>query len=260
MSISNKTCTTKKDRAATVTGKSLSRLHTAWVAEGPKGLLRELWMRFWMIFAGRGFLGRMASRLAAYMAPPYYDRYKLVLMNKKGYISAASTIYHKLLQLGDHVLIDDGVVIFQEIYQGGAGGEVTIGRCVRIYRDVIIQTGQGGRVVIGDESYIHPRCIISAYKGSVLIGRGVGIAANCSFYPYNHGVAPGIPMAAQPLTSSGDVIVGDGAWIGAGVIVLDGARIGKGAVIGAGSVVTRDIPDNAIACGVPAKVVKMRGD
>lgn len=213
-----------------------------------------------MIFAGRSFLGRIASRLAACAAPPYYDRYRLSGMNKKGYVSTASTIHHKSLQLGDHILIDDGVIIFQEIYQGEAGGKVTVGRCVRIYRDVIIQTGQGGRVVIGDESYIHPRCIISAYKGSVLIGRGVGIAANCSFYPYNHGVASGIPIKKQPLTSSGDITIGDGAWIGAGVIVLDGAKIGKGAVIGAGSVVTRDIPDNAIACGVPAKVVKMRGD
>jgi acetyltransferase-like isoleucine patch superfamily enzyme len=48
--------------------------------------------------------------------------------------------------------------------------------------------------------------------------------------------------------------------LGFGVIVLSGVRIGKGAVIGAGSVVTQDIPDNAIACGNPARVVKMRSD
>ena len=260
MSASNKTCDMKRDDKATFAGKCLSRLRVTWVTEGPKGLLCELWMRFWMIFAGRGFFGRMASRLAACVAPPYYDRLRLAGMNRRGYVSPASTIHHKLLRLGDHVLIDDRVLIHQGIYQGVKGGEVKFGRCVRIMRDVIIQTGDGGRVEIGDETYIHPRCILSGYKGSIVIGKSVQVAANCAFYPYNHGVTPGIPMDRQPLTSSGDVIVGDEAWIGTAVIILDGVRIGKGAVIGAGSVVTRDIPDNAIACGVPAKVVKMRGD
>jgi acetyltransferase-like isoleucine patch superfamily enzyme len=61
------------------------------------------------------------------------------------------------------------------------------------------------------------------------------------------------------LQTKGDIVIEDDAWLGVGVVVLDGVRIGKGAVIGAGSVVTRDIPDNAIAVGVPASVVKMRG-
>jgi acetyltransferase-like isoleucine patch superfamily enzyme len=62
------------------------------------------------------------------------------------------------------------------------------------------------------------------------------------------------------LKTKGGIVVGDDVWLGFGVVVLDGVRIGKGAVVGAGSVVTRDIPDNAIAVGVPARVVKMRGD
>ena len=237
-----------------------SRVCLVWAKQGPTGLLYELWMRFWMIFAGRGFLGRMASRLAACVAPPYYDRLPLAWMNRRGYVSPTSTIHHKLLRLGDHVLIDDRVLIHQGSYQGVKGGEVTFGRCVRIMRDVIIQTGDGGRVEIGEGTYIHPRCIISGYKGSVVIGKNVQVAANCSFYPYNHGLAPGIPIDKQPLTSSGDVVVGDEAWIGTAVTILEGVRIGKGAVIGAGSVVTRDIPDNAIACGIPARVIRMRGD
>ena len=60
--------------------------------------------------------------------------------------------------------------------------------------------------------------------------------------------------------SRGGIHISDDAWIGVGVIVLDGVRIGKGAVIGAGSVVTRDVPDNTIVAGVPAKVIRMRND
>lgn len=231
-----------------------------WASEGLKGLFCELWMRFWMIFAGIGFWGRMASRLAAYAASPYYGRRVLVWMNRKGYVSALSTIQHKLLWLGDHIFVDDGVVIHQSFYPGVPGGEVTLGCQVSLYRDVIIETGDGGKVAIGDSTVIQFGSIIAAYKGSVLVGSGVMIAANCAFYPFNHGMAPGIPMAEQPFTSNGDIVIGDGAWIGTGAIILGGVSIGKGAVIGAGSVVTRDIPDNAIACGVPAKVIKMRGE
>jgi len=49
-------------------------------------------------------------------------------------------------------------------------------------------------------------------------------------------------------------------WIGAGVIILDGVTIGPHAVIGAGSVVTKDIPADSIAVGVPARVMRKRGE
>ncbi|MFA6779069.1 MAG: CatB-related O-acetyltransferase, partial [Paludibacteraceae bacterium] len=55
-------------------------------------------------------------------------------------------------------------------------------------------------------------------------------------------------------------IIGNDVFIGANVIVLDGVRIGNGAVIGAGAVVVNDIPDYAVAVGVPARVVKYRFD
>ncbi len=86
------------------------------------------------------------------------------------------------------------------------------------------------------------------------------IAPNCALYPYDHGVAPDKPISAQPLQSKGSITIEDGAWLAFGVIVLGGVRIGKGAVIAAGSVVTTDIPDGAIATGAPARVVKMRSD
>jgi acetyltransferase-like isoleucine patch superfamily enzyme len=62
----------------------------------------------------------------------------------------------------------------------------------------------------------------------------------------------------QALTSKGSITIGDEAWLGDGVKVLDGVHIGKGAIIGAGAVVTKDVPDYAIAVGVPARVVSKR--
>ena len=55
------------------------------------------------------------------------------------------------------------------------------------------------------------------------------------------------------------VTVGRGAWLGAGAKILDGVRVGDGAVIGAGAVVRSDVPDHAIAVGMPARVVGQRG-
>jgi acetyltransferase-like isoleucine patch superfamily enzyme len=54
-----------------------------------------------------------------------------------------------------------------------------------------------------------------------------------------------------------DVTIGEGAWLGANVVVI-GCRVGEGAVVGAGSVVTSDIPPGAVAVGVPARVVRQR--
>ncbi len=101
---------------------------------------------------------------------------------------------------------------------------------------------------------------MNAYLTSTTAGRGAMVAANCVFYPHNHGVAAGQPIREQPLETKGPIVVGENAWLGTGVVVLGGVVIGAGAVIGAGSVVTGDIPANGIAVGRPAKVVKMRED
>jgi acetyltransferase-like isoleucine patch superfamily enzyme len=54
----------------------------------------------------------------------------------------------------------------------------------------------------------------------------------------------------------GDIIIREGAWLGTGVIVIGHVTIGRGAIVGAGSVVTKDVPDNCIVAGNPAKVIR----
>jgi len=198
--------------------------------------------------------GRIATWLATLFVPPYKGRIYLARLSSAGYISLEAAIVHDDLRLGSHCFIGDRV----QIYRTAEGGYVELHDKVALYSDMIIETMYGGNVIIGEETHIQARCQLVAGKSSIIIGKRVEIAPNCGIYPFNHGMEAGTRIREQPLISKGDIVVGDDAWLGFGVVLLPGACIGKGAVIGAGSVVNSNIPDNAIAYGVPARVVGSR--
>ena len=200
--------------------------------------------------------GRIATWLATLFVAPYKGRIFLARLSPAGYVSVQAGIDHDDLRLGRHCFIGDRV----QIYRTAEGGYVELQDWVALYGDMIIETADGGNVIIGEETHIQARCQLVAGKSSIIIGKRVEIAPNCGIYPFNHGMQAGTRIREAPLISKGDIIIGDDAWLGFGVVLLDGVHIGKGAVIGAGSVVTHDIPDNAIAYGVPARVVTVRGD
>jgi acetyltransferase-like isoleucine patch superfamily enzyme len=84
-----------------------------------------------------------------------------------------------------------------------------------------------------------------------------GIGPNCYITDHDHGLDLAFAPLQQPMVSS-PTKIGDRVWVGANVTILKGVNIGNDAVIGAGSVVTKDIPEKAIAVGNPAKVIKYR--
>jgi len=209
-----------------------------------------------MLFAGRSLLGRAATRLAALPCPPHYGRHRLARFSRKGYVAPSAGLAHPGLRLGENVFVGDRVVVYAE----GESGPVELGDRVHLNEGTFIQTGAGGSVSIAADTHVQARCQLAAYVAPIVIGRGVQIAPNCSLYSYDHGKEPGVPMRDQPLYSKGPIRIGDDAWLGVGVTVLAGVSIGRGAVIGAGAVVTSDVPDRAVAVGVPARVVKTRDD
>jgi acetyltransferase-like isoleucine patch superfamily enzyme len=211
-------------------------------------------MSWWMRWAGRGVFGRIPMRIASWAAPPHRAKKALARLSPVGFIGSNVTLYHPDLRLGQHVFVDNNVVL----YSSDGSGRITLGDRVHVYRDAALETAQGGEIAIGPDCSIHTRCQLMAYKGSIRIGRGVAIAHACAFFPYNHGIEKGRPIRSQPLVSKGDIQIGDDVWLGAGVIVLSDVRIGTGAVVAAGSVVTRDVPDNAIVGGVPAAIIGAR--
>ncbi len=209
-----------------------------------------------MRFAGLSPIGRVATRLASVFSPPYMARFYLARLGPNPYLDPKAVIHHTDLHIEQHVFVADRVII----YQATDGGRITLADSAHILRDCVLETGQGGAITIGADTFLHPRCQVMAYKGEIVIGDHVAIAPNCAFYAYNHGTRPGELMKRQPLETRGGIRIGDGAWLGFGVVVLDGVSIGAGAIIGAGSVVTENVPDNAIAVGNPARITSSRGD
>lgn len=127
------------------------------------------------------------------------------------------------------------------------GQNVDIGRKISFSAHVSL----GDRSSIGDETYI---------LGTVSIGNDVMMAARCAFIASNHNIKRmDIPMNQQGGTDAA-IIVDDNVWIGYGCTIMSGVHIGSGSVIGAGAVVTKDVPENVIVAGVPARIVKNRGE
>ncbi|WP_066221462.1 acyltransferase [Formosa haliotis] len=112
-----------------------------------------------------------------------------------------------------------------------------------------------GRLVIGDNCNIGDGTILDLVN-DVSIGNDVAIGPNCTLYTHDHEYTNKELPAWKGAIVSKPIQIGDGAWIGSGVTLLPGVKIGKRAVIAASSVVTRDVKEETIVGGIPAKLIK----
>ena len=110
----------------------------------------------------------------------------------------------------------------------------------------------GKYVSIGSGTYANMNLtLIDDWK--ITIGKNVLIGPNVTLCTTGHPVHPAHRLDGM---YSFPVTIGDNVWLGGNVMVLPGVTIGENAVIGAGSIVTKDIPANVIAAGVPCKVIR----
>lgn len=127
----------------------------------------------------------------------------------------------------------------------------------------------GCNIYIGNNVSINMNCtFVDCNK--IQIGNQVLISSNVQIYTSTHPVELSERLTPDWSPESGEyfcqtyalpVKIGNGCWIGGGVIILPGITIGDGTVIGAGSVITKDIPDNCVAAGNPCKVLRrINGD
>lgn len=159
----------------------------------------------------------------------------------------------------EKIRINDGCKIGQGARFVGTSLESTsidLGSLVRI-RPYVNLYAYGGRIILSRRVTIGEGSIICGH-GGLTIGENTMISWLCSIVPANHifdNVE--IPLRLQGEERLG-IIIGSNVWVGSCVTILDGVNIGDNAVIGAGSVVTRDVPEWGVAMGIPARFVRDR--
>ncbi len=109
-----------------------------------------------------------------------------------------------------------------------------------------------GDVIIGDHSRIGIHCTVI---GPVCIGSHVNLAQGIVVTALNHQFADKTKRIDEQGITTKPVVIGDDVWIGANAVILPGVTIGQHCVVAAGAVVTKDVPNNAIVAGVPAKII-----
>ena len=118
---------------------------------------------------------------------------------------------------------------------------------VKIMTPVYID--RANKISIGKDVFINHH-LTTVALGGIKIGNHVQIAPNVTLLTANH------DQDNLQILHCKSVTIKDSAWIGAGAQVLPGVTIGKGEIVAAGAVVTKDVPDNAVVAGVPAKVIR----
>ena len=161
---------------------------------------------------------------------------------------------HKI-RLGDGVTVDDLVVLDAK---GASNRGIDVGRFVFLGRGTILSC-KDGDITIGDHGNFGFHCEVFS-GSSVVVGKHGLFAAQAYLVGGGHEFAQGDrAVIDQPRTSRG-IVLGDNVWLGTGAKVLDGVRIGSDVVVGANAVVNADLPDGAVAAGVPARVLRSRAD
>jgi len=155
-------------------------------------------------------------------------------------------------------LVTDGVcfVCPRVKFEIGKGAQVHLGRWCWIGHGTKIRAHEG-EVFIGAKSVVGQECTVSAFQ-HVSIGRECIVADRVMLIDFDHGVVE----VERPVRLQGiykrDVRVGHNVWIGYGACFLRGVTVGDNAIVGTSSVVTKDVPANAVVAGAPARLVRMR--
>ena len=159
---------------------------------------------------------------------------------------------HKV-RLGDGVTVDDLVVLDAK---GTKNRGIDVGRGVFLGRGTILSC-KDGDIAIGDHGNFGFHCEVFS-GSSVTVGTHGLFAAQSYLVGGGHEFErPELAVIDQPRSSRG-IVLGDNVWLGTGAKVLDGVRIGRDVVVGANAVVNADLPDGAIAAGIPARVLRHR--
>lgn len=160
-------------------------------------------------------------------------------------------------------------LLYRPLFASAGPFRSGVGVAIQGFRNIRLGSGVGlnryvslyaarGRISLGDRVFVGDFSSINANDATISIGNDVIIGPGCVIQGANHAFDRlDIPIARQGHIPS-QVIIEDNVWIAAHCVILPGVRIASGAVVAAGAVVTADVPANAVAGGVPARVLRYR--
>jgi len=229
-----------------ISWKRFKDLYFSYIEYEPKSVFHEFFSEIVLFM-----FSWMPTLVGVFLRMGFYK----MIFKKIGFASIKNDVEFK----GVHkISLGNFVTIKKHTYLNGYSkdnGLVIGNHCTLDHYAYLKCQGVNG-ISIGDGTYIGPFTQIISVA-PIKIGENVLIAGQCFIVSGNH-PTEGKGDVSKIVKKSKGITIGRGSWIGANVKIVDGVNIGKGVVIGAGAVVTKDIPDNSIAVGVPARVIKKR--
>jgi len=178
---------------------------------------------------------------------------RLILKTYRTIFSLVRINYYRMMypniSINENTFLDIGVRI-----KVTDGGSLILGKGVHVerYSSLIVKKGV---LSIGDNSFIGERAMLVA-NDRVQLGDDCLIAANVTIRDQNHGMNSTLGIYRLQEMAVNKIIIGNNVWIGANSVVLKGVSIGDNTAIGANAVVNKDIGNNVLAVGIPAKITK----
>ncbi|HWI21739.1 MAG TPA: acyltransferase [Baekduia sp.] len=178
-------------------------------------------------------------------------------MLRPRYLTMFARLAWLKLRWGKRLQLDGIAFVHPKVsFEIGPGAVVHLGRWSWIGRGCKIRAHEG-EVEIGAKTVLGQDCTVSAFQ-RVSIGRECVIADRVMLIDFDHGISEvERPIRAQGIYKR-DVRVGHNCWLGYGAAILRGVTVGDNSVIGTNAVVTKDVPANSVAGGVPARVIRGR--
>lgn len=155
-------------------------------------------------------------------------------------------------RLGSDCILEAGVMVFHP-------ESIFLGENVYVGHQTILKGYHKNAMRIGDRTWIGQMCFFHS-AGGIEIEADVGIGPGVKILTSVHDEPPRPVPVTHGALQLRPVVIRSGADIGINSVLLPGITIGRGAIVGAGAVVSRDVPDFAIASGVPAKVQRYRAE